>query len=210
MEPETYKNAKMHMFVEVDSDFDRLSPDHLRLWVCILSIEHSSETYGLMPIHYGMAVGYGGGGAQESLSFVFNEWHMVGMVSHELFPDSFAHWFDQEEQGEFDENESCPPVYEPEDWREYLPEEFPNRDADAVIGAKFSQWLEEDETGSHVVVKANAIAQMSNTSGPILRYAENEGKLLAVIDSVASLWGWPTHLKYQNGEFKHLLDGLSD
>jgi hypothetical protein len=212
MDSDRYKNAKMHLFVEVDSDIDRLSPDHLRLWACILSMEHSSETHGLMPIHYGMAVGYGGGGVQESLGFIVNEWRLRGMVSNELFPDSFAHWFDEEENGEFDENdeELCPPGYDPEDWRESLPVECSNWQADALIRAKLSEWLEEDESGSHVVVKADAITRMSSTSGTILRYAEDESTLLEVIDSVASFWGWPMHLTYRNGEFEHLSDGLSD
>jgi len=212
MASEKLKNVRIRLFVDVNSEIDRLSTDHLRLWVCVVSLEHASSDDEMMPLHYGAAVGYGGGGVQEAIGFAFNEWNSMGMISHEVLPDGFEEWFDEEESGDLGETngEGCPPGYDPEDWQGRFLGGSLDAEVQAIIRSKLLEWLEEDESGGHVVVKADAVTRMSKADGLILRYAEDEDKLLEVIDSVASLWGWPMHLKYQNSEFENLTDGLYD
>ncbi len=203
------EEKEIHVFVDVDSSRDQSSTDYLRLWVCVVSVnmvvEDPSGNRSVERLHFGEVVGYGGGGVQETLSFQFNSGLQIGMVKLGLFDHDggFGHWFDDEETGELNEelDEFCPSVYDPEDWETWFSEEIP-------AASRFEDWLEEDETGGHLVLKRDATSKLEAFEGPILRYAENEADLLSVIDSVASLWGWPMHLKYANGKFKHMMEGL--
>ncbi|MCX8512252.1 MAG: hypothetical protein ORN83_10865 [Chthoniobacteraceae bacterium] len=209
-----FKDAKIHLFIDADSSQDRLSPGHLRLWVCTVStdivVKDASGDEDAFTLHYGVAFGYGGGGVQETLSFVFSAKSNVGMVSHAPFADVFEQWFDEEESGDLDEGGS-PEGYEPEDWRDCFGGELAdisvfdfNQPVGKLIRSKLEEWLEEEDVSGGLVLKTEAIPELTKVNGPVSQYAENEEALLEVIDFVAGSGLWPFHLRYQNGEFDNL------